>query len=241
MLRRIVLLLGVGSLSTMGLAISATSGSAVNLPSGQVIIGNATPDPVASGPDGYAYVGGGATVEPAYNLADGSLLFLSTPVGAQPHPTTIMKSNGFPANVAPPYITVYPVGSGIVANTLNCTHLPADNCPDHGIAVAGLAVGTIPAVYGGGVFGHDHLAGLASTKGDFNVLWEPTLILFKTAAAAKNHITTQNALNEAVNAHRVMEVALPFLGFNCAPVSAAVYAHGTVVSPIDQTGGGSAS
>ena len=89
----------------------------------------------------------------------------------------------------------------------------------------------MPNVYGGGVLGHDHLAGIASTGGDFNVLWEPTLILFTSVAASTTHITTLPRINADVAGGLAIEVPLPQLDFNCAKVSAAVYNHGTPVVP----------
>jgi hypothetical protein len=221
MLKRIALLVGVGSLSILGMAVTAAPGSTSNIPSGQVTVGRATLTTTATG---FAYTGGGGTVEPAYDSAHGSPIYLLTPTGAKPHPNA--------HNVAPLYIPVYPVGSGIDSTTLNCTHRPADNCPDHGFAVAGGAAAIMPSVYGGGVLGHDHLAGIASTGGDFNVLWEPTLVLFTSASASTTHITTLAQITAALAAGQIIEVPLPQLDFNCASVSAAVYNHGTPVTPV---------
>ena len=108
-----------------------------------------------------------------------------------------------PVNVAPIFLPVYPVGSGIDPGTLNCAHVDsqgtiADNCIDHGPAVSAAVACIDPAVYGtslsdpgcigfpnqnptpdtSNVLGHDHLVGVAQTGGDFNVLWEPVLVLF---------------------------------------------------------------
>ncbi len=129
--------------------------------------------------------------------------------------------------MAPLYLPVYPVGSGIDPASLNCAHVPADNCPDHGPGVAGAAMSIMPTVYGGGVVGHDHLAGIASSGGDFNVIWEPTLVLFTNAAAATHHITTLAQITADLKAGDAIAVPLPNLDFNCAVVSAAAYARGT--------------
>ncbi len=195
-------------------------GSASSVPSGQVMIGSAT---LTGSGTTFSYTGGGGTVEPAYDSTTGSLIYLLTPVGAKPHPNA--------HNIAPLYIPVYPVGSGIDPATLNCTHRPAENCPDHGFGVAFGAAGIMPNVYGGGIIGHDHLAGIASTGEDFNVLWEPTLVLFTSVVASTTHVTTLAQITADVADGRAIEVPLPQLDFNCASVSASVYNHGTPVAP----------
>ncbi len=213
-------------LMTTGLALAlsvsfglASVSAAAPMPSGQVMIGNTslsmTPTP--------HFTGGGATVEPAYDDANGTLVYLSTPDNVTVHPNS--------SNVAPLYLPVYPVGSGIDPASLNCAHVPADNCPDHGPGVAGAAMAIVHSVYGGGVLGHDHLVGIASTGGDFNVIWEPVLVLFTSADAAKTHITTLAQINAALNPPsgppQIIEIPLPQLDFHCASVSAAVFANGT--------------
>jgi hypothetical protein len=165
------------------------------------------------------FVGGGGAIEPAYDDADGTLTFIQTPNGAQAHPND--------HNVAPLYLPVYPAGSGIDPSTLNCAHVPADNCPDHGPAVAGAAMSIEPSVYGNGVLGHDHLIGIASTGGDFNVLWEPTLLLFTSVRAATEHVTTLDQINKLLKSGDAFLVPLPQLDFHCSAVSAAAYGRGT--------------
>jgi hypothetical protein len=168
------------------------------------------------------FVGGGGTIEPAYNDTTGTLIYLQTPNNAHVHPNN--------HNVAPLYLPVYPVGSNIDESSLNCQHYGANNCPDHGFIVADVAM-TYPdpkvqAVYSGGVLGHDHLAGIASSGGDFNVIWEPTLVLFKSMSAVQ-HITTLAEINAAVNAGNAVLVPLPQADFHCSVVSAAAYARET--------------
>jgi hypothetical protein len=87
------------------------------------------------------------------------------------------------------------------------------------------------------VLGHDHLVGIASTGGDFNVLWVPTLVLFTSAeaAAAVGHITTLAQIQAAETAGQATQIAIPPLTFHCSSVSAAVYNHATPVAPF--TGG----
>ena len=213
-------------------------------PSGQRMYGNssfalANPADPTSG----HFMGGGGTIEPAYDDSTGTLVYIQTPNGAHVHLVSkIDPATGLPVNVAPIYLPMYPVGSGIDPATLNCAHQPADNCPDHGPATAGAAMGIDPAVYSGGVLGHDHLIGIASTGGDFNVLWEPVLVLFTNAGCATGnptcnvtHLTTLAQIQAAEAAGKAFEVPLLALTFKCAPVSAAAYARGipapTVVGP----------
>ena len=190
------------------------------------MIGNTSLVTIPGTPPSVKFTGGGGVVEPAIDDTTGNLVYLLTPTNAKTHPNA--------HNVAPLYLPVYPVGSGIDPATLNCAHVPADNCPDHGPGVAGAAKSIMPSVYGsldgtvpGGVLGHDHLVGIASTGGDFNVIWEPVLVLFTNADAAKTHITTLAQIKAAEAAGQAFEVPLPQLDFHCSSVSAAVYARGT--------------
>ena len=203
-------------LTTMGLvlALSASLGAgsvlAVSpLPSGEVTFGQ-------------------TVVEPAYDDGTGTLVYLSTPMHVGVHPV-------FARNVAPLYLPVYPVGVNV--GTLNCqdtTATTVENCPDHGPEVAGAAMGISAAmgfgdVYANGVQGHDHLVGIASSGGDFNILWEPVLVLFTNTGAASSHLTTLDQINAALTGPNPDAIAfpLPSATFNCAVVPAAVYARGT--------------
>jgi hypothetical protein len=200
--------------TTFGAFVGVSAGSAATVSSGQVMNGN-TSFSTATG----HFTGGGNTVEPAINDANGATVYLLTPTNAKVHPNA--------HNVAPLYLPVYPAGSGIDPASLNCAHVPADNCPDHGPGVAGAAMSIVPSVYGGGVVGHDHLVGVASTGGDFNIIWEPVLVLFTSADAATQRITTLAQIETAKKAGQIQEVPLPQLDFHCAIVGAAVYDHGT--------------
>ncbi len=202
---------------------TASAGPATGAPSGQRMYGNTTFD-VASG----HFVGGGGTIEPAYDDTTGTLVYIQTPNGPPVHPANhIDPATGLPKNVAPIYLPMYPAGSGIDPTTLNCAHVPADNCADHGPGVAGAAMSIVPDVYGAGVLGHDHLLGIASTGGDFNVLWEPVLVLFTNAPAAKEHITTLAEIRAAEALGNAIEVPLPDHTFHCSVVSAAAYGKAT--------------
>jgi hypothetical protein len=210
--------------------------SADPAPSGQRMYGSASfalANP--ADPTSGHFSGGGGTIEPAYDDATGSLVYIQTPNGSHVHLVSkIDPATGLPVNVAPLYLTMYPAGAGIDPSTLNCAHVPADNCPDHGPAVAGAAMGIDPAVYGGGVVGHDHLIGIASSGGDFNVLWEPVLVLFTNNGCASGdptcnvtHITTLAELKAAEMAGKAFEVPLLALTFHCSRVSAGSYARAT--------------
>ena len=219
--RRIAPLVGFASLVLVVLwVIPAFSATA---PSGQRMTANTSFDPgtsPAAPPFTGKFVGGGGTVEPAIDAANGNLVYLLTPNNAQAHPNA--------HNVAPLYLTMYPTGS-VDPASLNCAHQPADNCPDHGPAVSFLAAAFESGVYGNGVAGHDHLVGIASTGGDFNVLWVPTLVLFKHTEDVVR-ITTLAQLQALGNKVDVIPLDgtgqasfLPNLTFHCSVVSAAVY------------------
>ena len=189
----------------------ALPAAADSLPSGERLVGGTASN-------------GGTVVEPVYDDMTGQIRYVSTPRGtAHPVPTN-------PRATAPFYLPVYPVGSTVP--TLNCQHLPVENCPDHGPGIAGLAQRFEPLVYGGGVLGHDHLMAGPGSHGDFNVAWVPTLVLFAPRAAI-TQITTLDQLNKLIGSHAVFTVPLdgtngtPNLTFHCSVVSAAVYAHGT--------------
>lgn len=186
--------------------------------------------PVAAATPSGEVTFGQTVIEPAYDDTTGTLVYLSTPKNAVVHPN-------FAHNVAPIYLPVYPAGSAVgTVSTLNCMHVPVENCPDHGDAVAGAAMAISAAngfgsVYASGVLGHDHLVGIASTGGDWNVLWEPVLVLFTNATAANEHVITLDQINAALAGGNAIEIPLPSLTFHCSAVSASAYAHGTPYQP----------
>ena len=236
MLRRFV----VASILTASVAllVFAAVGSAGSAPSGQRLYGSSTWDPVSG-----HFVGGGGAIEPAFDDSTGTLVYLRTPNNTQnaknlPDKMVPFGDLGFslPVNVAPIFLPVYPAGSGIDSATLNCDHLvplnpgpgTGDNCIDHGNAVAGAAMSIDPAVYGGGVLGHDHLVGIAKTGGDFNVLWEPVLVLFTSVNPNQERITTLDQIERAVNVtHTAFLVPLPPLTFHCSAEGSAAYDNAT--------------
>jgi hypothetical protein len=205
----------VAALAATMAVIGGPAAGAASLPSGEVSIGN--------------FPTGGSVLEPAYNDADGSMIYLSTPAGPAVHPNS--------HNVAPLYVIVYPTSAAGAIGTVNCQHQPADNCPDHGPTVAAVAKGLTPfdpgepGVYGGGVWGHDHILAAPASGGDFNIIWLPIAVLFTNSAAAKEHITTLAALRAAEARGDAREIPLPPATFHCGVVAAAVYNHGTPLPP----------
>ncbi len=83
------------------------------------------------------------------------------------------------------------------------------------------------SVYGGGVLGHDHLVGVAKDGGDFNVLWEPVLVLFTSVDPQQPLITTLDQVEAAVHAGTAFLVPLPPLTFPCSVEGPAAYNKAT--------------
>jgi hypothetical protein len=220
--------------SSVAVLVFAAVGSAGSAPSGQRLYGNSSWDPVSG-----HFVGGGGAIEPSFDDTTGTLVYIQTPNNTQsaknlPNKMVPFDNLGFslPVNVAPIFLPVYPVGSGIDPATLNCDHVvpmsgggTGDNCIDHGNAVAGVASG-FPA-YANGVLGHDHLLGVAKTGGDFNVLWEPVLVLFNSVDPNQVRITTLAQIQSAVTAGTVTLIPVPPLTFHCSIVSSAAYDKAT--------------
>jgi hypothetical protein len=129
-------------------------------------------------------INGQSSVEPVYNDATGTIAYVATPIHA-PNP---VHTN--PRAWAPIYLPVYPVGSTEGA-TLNC--MGVLNCPDHAGLVAGAAAQIMPSVYGGGVIGHDHLLAVPGSGGDFNIAWQPVLVLFTSTSPRSPRSTRPSA------------------------------------------------
>jgi hypothetical protein len=169
----------------------------------------------ASIPSGERQVGQ-SVLEPVYNDEQaGTIGYVSTPLHAPMHAN--------PKVWSPFFVPVYPVGSTV--GTLLCQTTPTENCPDHGPGIAAAAAQIEPGVYGSGVLGHDHLMDFPGGV-DFNVAWEPILVLFTSKAAANEHLLTDSQIEAAVDRGEAIEVPVPALTFHCAAVSAAVYALG---------------
>jgi hypothetical protein len=197
MIKRLTLLAAITAM-VLGAGISAAGAGSV--PSGERVTGQ-------------------SVLEPVYNDEQaGTIGYVSTPLKAP----TVVKAN--PAAWSPFYVPVYPVGSTV--GTLLCMHVPADNCPDHGPGIADAAAAIVPSVYGAGVLGHDHLMDFPGGA-DFDVAWEPILVLFTNPAAANEHLLTDAQIDAAVDRGDAIEVPVPTLTFHCAAVSARVYALGT--------------
>ena len=180
---------------------------------------NALADTLPSGERSH----GNVTIEPAYNDADGSIIYLQTPDHHAPLGPTNTTQQVNPHAVAPLYLIVYPAGT---SGTFNCMGVPG-NCPDHGGAIAGLAAGQMPSVYpvAAAVPGHDHLVGVAKTGGDFNVAWHVYVELF-TSTGAVHHITTLTDLNNTKDSGGLKEVDTGIV-FLCTIVSESSYLAGT--------------
>ena len=95
-------------------------------------------------------------------MSTGKLIYILTPAGSRS-----AKHTGADA-VSPLYIIVYPSSAKNSVGTMHCAHEGGDNCPDHGPGISDLAQAVVPAVYGSGVWGHDHITD-GPGSADFNV------------------------------------------------------------------------
>lgn len=178
-------------------------------------------DSVATGERSH----GGVTIEPAYNDADGSIVYLQTPNRLAPLAPTNTINGVNQHATAPLYIVVYPSGT---PGVFNCMGDPG-NCPDHDGAIAGLATSFEKGVYGSNpalVPGHDHLVG-GHGSGNFNAPWHVYVELF-TSTSAVTHITTLAELQKAWDSHSLLEIDTG-ITFLCSIVSVNSYLSGTPV------------
>lgn len=175
---------------------------------------------------------GHTAVEPAVDDANGGVIYLLTPDGA-PFPSLANS-----VATAPLYLVVYPLNSSIDASTLNCQPTNCDHAnvlpfPDQDY---GNLPGNSTACtdFNGGkpcslVKGHDHLVGIASTGGDFNVAWAVKLVFFThqafTDGTINTHITTAAQIWQLQQAGEVVVGDTPIL-FNCSKTSVATYNRG---------------
>lgn len=177
-------------------------------------------------PSGERYHGQ-TTVEPAYDDSNGNLVYLLTPNKLAP-----LGSHPFGGNqhaAAPLYIVVYPPTT---SGTFNCMGVPG-NCPDHDATIAGVATAVENGTYGTDptlVPGHDHLVGVASTGGDFNVPWHVYVELF-TSPTAVTHITMLSQLQTAWASGAILKTASgqgvdTGITFICAAVPQSTYLAG---------------
>ena len=167
---------------------------------------------------------GQSLIEPAYDDENGNLIYLLTPLHA-PFPS---KADSHA--VSPLYLIVYPSSAAASVGIMNCQHEGGDNCPDHGPDISGLAQIVYPNVYGAGVWGHDHLVD-GPGGSEFNVAWQVVVVLFTNSAAAKTHITTDEQLEEALEAGDAVALP-PDVIFNCNVVSEATYNRAKPLQPV---------
>lgn len=189
-------LLVVASAGLAAVATNAGAAGAATAPSGERVFGQ-------------------SVVEPAFDAANaGKTIYLLTPMHA--------KTNANPKAWAPIYVPVYPVGS-TAATTFNCQHTAtSDNCPTHGNPIAGAAMSIMPSVYGRGVAGHDHVLD-APSGDDFNIAWEPVLVLFTSSTAANTRLLTDDQILTAKAEGKVVLIDDPAHTFNCSVVPAGIY------------------
>jgi len=175
------------------------------------------------------------SVEPAVDIANGNIIYLLTPIKA-PFPS---KAN--PVATAPLYLPLYPLSSSVPASGLNCQPNNCDHVnvlpfasPDYGILSGSdqRCVDFNSSMPCSPVKGHDHLVGVASTKGDFNVAWHVKLVAFKAKAFATgkihDRIKTLDQLNQLIAGDYVMVIDTP-VTFNCSETSERTYELGTPV------------
>lgn len=191
----------VGALAAVVLAATASVSTADTTPTGQRTFHN-------------------NGLEPAYNAANGQIGYFMEPAG---------KLNASPKAWAPLYVVVYPTGT-TAASTFSCMHFAMgdDNCPSHGNVIAGLAAANEPTVYGGGVVGHDHVLDFPGGD-DFNIAWEPVVVLFKSKAAANEHVVTDARIDELAREGKVDLIPLPQATFLCAIVPQRIWDMATPV------------
>lgn len=167
---------------------------------------------------------GRSVVEPGYDMRNGSLIYVLTPAGSQ----SAQHANAHA--VSPLYIIVYPSSAANAVGTMNCAHQGGDNCPDHGPGIADLAQSTVPAVYGDGVWGHDHIMDGPGGE-DFNVGRQVVVVLFTNPSAANIHVTTEAQLEAALDAGDAFTIDTSIV-LHAGLVSAATYAHATPRPPL---------
>ena len=151
---------------------------------------------------------GQVTVEPAVDYSTGNQIFLLTPNNVPTPANAAQRAH------APLYLPLYPTISSVPANSLNCTPTNCNHVQNFGYPIKG----------------HDHLVGMASTHGDFNVAWDVILVPFTPKGfhdGAINHrILTLVDLNKAIANGWVSEINTHF-SFNCSITSETTYLHGT--------------
>jgi hypothetical protein len=166
---------------------------------------------------------------PLYDWDTGKIMIGSTPVSCQYVNTCAPQvAKQIPKfEIQPFYLVVYPMGVHV---PVQCTHHPADNCPDHGPVIADGAMQLVPSVYGEGVLGHNHLSAPVTSKA-YRVIASPTLVLFKTRAAAQQLVTTRKQVLDLVKSGRAFLYPAPQYMFINYIVPSHLYDEGTPVKP----------
>jgi hypothetical protein len=166
---------------------------------------------------------------PLYDWDTGKVLIGSTPVNCQYVETCAPQvAKHIPKfEIQPFYLVVYPLGVHV---PVQCTHVPADNCPDHGPIIADGAMQLVPSVYGEGVLGHNHISAPVTSK-DYRVIASPDLVLFKTRAAARELVTTKKQILALVKAGKAFLYPAPQYMFINYIVPSHLYDEGTPVKP----------
>ena len=98
----------------------------------------------------------------------------------------------------------------------------------HDAAQAISAANGFGAVYVAGVAGHDHVLDVPGGD-DFNIAWEPVLVLFTTADAANEHLVTDSAILAARDRGDVVLIDVPPLTFHCSVVPVTLWNKGTPI------------
>ena len=178
---------------------------------------------------------GQAEVEPAFDDSNGNGIYLLTPLKAPLPSMANAKAQ------APMYLPVYPLSSTVPAAELNCQPTNCDHLNVLPFPVTGYGAlpGTAQACkdFNGGnpcseVLGHNHLVGIASTMGDFNVAWHVKLVLFTAAGFSDGSInkmvTTLSQVQALVKSGDAFIADTPII-FNCSSTSQQTYDTGTPV------------
>jgi hypothetical protein len=167
---------------------------------------------------------------PLYDWDTGKVIVGSTPVSCQYVDTCAPKAaKTLPkSQIQPFYLVVYPMGVDV---PVQCTHQPADNCPDHGPIIAKGAMQLVPSVYGNGVLGHNHLSAPLSSP-EFRPFAAPVLVLFKNREAAKELITTKKQVMDAVKRGDAFLYPAPQFTFINFIVPSHLYDEGKPVPPV---------
>jgi hypothetical protein len=211
--------------------IAAAYATALALPPAFAAVPEVTEPPFFSGQVAF----GQATLEPAIDDVTGNIVFLLTPNGAPLPP----EAN--PAAQENLYQVMYPLASTIPADELNCqptncnhAHvLPFANAnyDSNPADLAGTSkactdfnVGKPCAVYKG----HDHLVGVPSTGGNFNVAWHVIFVLFTSQGFTDGAINTRIKTLDEIDALLASgdAVQVQRRGFNCQIVPQTVYDRG---------------